>query len=78
MADQIADHYLSYGGPVFLLEAAYSLEAVAIFLVIKKNSNASVGRDFVQRILLEASKVSVRLSQVGECRETMADVPADK
>ena len=57
LVDKVANHDLSNGKPVFLLKAAYPLKAVAIFFVIKENSDASVRRDFVQRILFETSKI---------------------
>ena len=65
LVDQVADDNLSNGKAIFLLEVAQTLEAIAVFLVIEKNSDPSVRRKFVERVLFEAAKVAARLPQVG-------------
>ena len=62
LVDKVANHDLTNRIAVFLLEAAYPLETVSIFLMIKENSDAGIRGNFVQRVLLEASKVPACLS----------------
>ena len=60
--DKVANHDLTNRIAVFLLEAAYPLETVSIFLMIKENSDAGIRGNFVHRVLLETSKVPACLS----------------
>ena len=62
LVDKVANHDLTNRIAVFLLEATYPLETVSIFLLIKENSDAGIRGNFVERVLLEASKVPAGLS----------------
>ena len=58
LIDKVAKHDLSHGKAILLLELAQASEAIAVFLVIKKNSDPSVRRKLVERVLFEASESS--------------------
>ena len=58
LVQEVAKHDLSHRKAILLLKVAQALEAIAIFLVIKEKSDASIRRNLVQRVLLEASKVA--------------------
>ena len=78
MIEKIAKHDLSHRKAIFLLELAQALEAIAVFLVVKKNSDPGVRRKLVESVLFEASKVAARLPQIGKRGKAMLNVPLHK
>jgi len=75
LVDKVANHDLTNRIAVFLLEAAYPLETVSIFLMIKENSDAGIRGNLVEFVLFEPSKVAARLAQIGKRGKAVLNVP---